>query len=274
MSGPGVATLSGRAGGLSWEYVRRRVDGRLAGLVIDLGGYAEHSDRPVRRREVPAPSVPVILSLGPGIQVGGDRHTTFAAGMYDRAAQTEFTGEQRGIEFLLTPLGAYRVLGVPPGEFANQAIELPWLDRLAQRAGEAPDWAGRLDAVEAVILDRAARGPAPDPAVAWAWRVLYQSGGAVPVGALATEIGWSRRHFAVRFRQQVGLAPKAAARVLRFERASRALLAGASAAAVAVRCGYADQSHLVREFRALAGSTPTTFLAERDAAQVTFVQDG
>jgi AraC-like DNA-binding protein len=281
VTAPGVATLSGRAGGLTWEFVRRPVDVRLAGLVVGLAGYAEHSDRPVRRHEGPGASVPVILSFGPAMRVGGARHTTFAAGMHDRAAQTEFTGEQCGIELRLTPLGAFRLLGVPPGEYANQAIELPLLDRLAgQAAGQAPDWAGRLDAVEAALLDRAAfldraaRAPAPDPAVAWAWRVLERSGGAVPVGALAEEIGWSRRHFAARFRHQVGLTPKAAARVLRFERASRALRAGGSAAAVAAACGYADQSHLVREFRALAGRTPTGYLAERDAAQVTFVQDG
>lgn len=273
MTTAGVATLSGRAGGLTWEYVRRPVDARLAGLVPAIAGYAEQSDRPVRRREGPVAWVPVILSFGPSLHVGGARHTTFAAGMHDRAAATEFTGAQRGIELRLTPLGAYRLLGVPPGEFANQAIELPVLDRVAARAADAPDWAGRFDAVEAALLRRAADGPAPDPAVAWAWRALCRSGGAVPVGALAREIGWSRRHFAARFRHQVGLAPKAVARVLRFERATRALRAGAPAATVAATCGYADQSHLVREFRALAGCTPTGFLAGHDAAQVTFVQD-
>jgi len=274
VSGAGVATLSGRAGGLAWEYVQRPVHPALAGLVEAVSGYAEHSARPVRRREGPVACVPVILGLGTPITVGGIRHTSFAAGLADSAAHTEFTGEQRGIELRFTPQGAYRLLGLPPGEFANQVVALPLLDALAERAGDGPDWGARLDLVEAGLLRRAAGGPAPDPAVTWAWHTMRRCGGRVSVGGLAAALGWSRRHFAARFRSEVGLAPKAAARVVRFERAARLLAAGTAAAAVAARCGYADQSHLAREFRALAGCTPTEYLAERDAAQVTFVQDG
>jgi AraC-like DNA-binding protein len=73
---------------------------------------------------------------------------------------------------------------------------------------------------------------------------------------------------------QVGLAPKPAARVLRFQRAAELLLppgpdggsrarAARSVADVAATCGYADHAHLVREFRTLAGCTPTEYLAER-----------
>jgi AraC-like DNA-binding protein len=116
-------------------------------------------------------------------------------------------------------------------------------------------------------------GPSADPAIAWAWRVLHRRGGDVPVGALAAEIGWSRRHFAARFRAEIGLSPKVAARVLRLERARSLLARGEPAGLVAARSGYTDQSHLVREFRALAGCTPSRYLAEMDGEQVTFVQD-
>jgi AraC-like DNA-binding protein len=51
------------------------------------------------------------------------------------------------------------------------------------------------------------------------------------------------------------------------------LVRGGKAAAVSATCGYTDQSHLVREFRALAGCTPGEFVAELDPEQVTFLQD-
>ena len=109
-----------------------------------------------------------------------------------------------------------------------------------------------------------AAGPAPAPEVAWSYRRLAAADGRLAVGALADEVGWSRRHLAARWRRDVGMGPKAVARVLRFERAMRLLREGRALADVAYDCGFADQPHLNREFRALAGSTP---------GEVTYVQD-
>jgi len=82
------------------------------------------------------------------------------------------------------------------------------------------------------------------------------------VGVLADEIGWSRRHFVARFRHQVGLAPKPASRILRFHQAVQLLSNGQrpNISVVAAACGYADHSHLVRDFHDLAGCTPTALI--------------
>jgi AraC-like DNA-binding protein len=61
------------------------------------------------------------------------------------------------------------------------------------------------------------------PEVARAWRLLLSTGGTVPVAGLAQEVGWSRRHLAERFRAEIGLGLKEAARVVRFDRARRML---------------------------------------------------
>ena len=82
------------------------------------------------------------------------------------------------------------------------------------------------------------------------------------MGVLAEEVGWSRRHLVARFRHHIGLAPKPAARVLRFTRAVQ-LLTGddaASISAVAAASGYVDHSHVVRDFHELAGCTPTALV--------------
>jgi AraC-like DNA-binding protein len=236
-------------------------------------GYAEFADRPVTRRVTPHPAVTVILNLGPPIAVHGYAHTTFVAGLHDFPGTTEFRGAQRGIELRLTPQGAHRLLRIPPGELAGQVIELPVLTHLADRLADERDWSTRLDVLDAALLRLAGDGPEPDPAVRWAWRVMCGRHGNVRIADLAAETGWSRRHFVNRFRAEVGLPPKVAARVSRFHRASRLLGTGVPAAAVSAACGYTDQSHLVREFRALAGVTPGAFVAELDAEQVTFLQD-
>jgi methylphosphotriester-DNA--protein-cysteine methyltransferase len=104
--------------------------------------------------------------------------------------------------------------------------------------------------------------------VRWAWRRLVRSGGAVPIGALAREVGWSHKHLITKFRQQVGLAPKTAARLVRFEHVWRRLGDGGPAHwdRIAADGGYADQSHLIRDFREFTGGSPAEFLARSTPA--------
>jgi AraC-like DNA-binding protein len=85
----------------------------------------------------------------------------------------------------------------------------------------------------------------------------------MPVRLLAEEVGWSVRHLENRFREQIGLGPKAAARVLRLQRALRLLAAGHGQADTAAACGYYDQAHLSGEFKAMTGCTPREFTTAR-----------
>jgi len=269
----GLVHREGAVPGLSWSIARRAPDPRLAGLVEAIYGYTELSTGPVRRRQLPFGGNPVIVGLGPTIEVDGAALGSFAAGLSERWSFTRFSGAQRGVEIRLTPQGLHTLFGVPPGEFAGAVVTPPWLEALADRVVDE-GWADALELIEVALLRRAADGPTPDPAVTWAWTRLRASGGRVPVAALAGEIGWSHRHFAARFRAGIGLPPKAVARVLRLERAADRLSRGEAASVVAAATGYTDQSHLNREFRALGGCTPAQFRAEQDPEQVSFVQDG
>ena len=92
----------------------------------------------------------------------------------------------------------------------------------------------------------------------------------MPVHELAHNIGFSRRHFGERFTSEFGIAPKAAARVFRFERACRLFLRSPRRIAdVAVASGFHDQAHMVREWHALAGCTPREWIV----GQLPFLQD-
>jgi AraC-like DNA-binding protein len=97
-----------------------------------------------------------------------------------------------------------------------------------------------------------------------AWRLLLRAGGRVGIRELARETGWSERHLSEVMGRETGLTPKQAARVIRFDRTRRLLQARPEVrlADLAVGCGYADESHLDREFRALAGVPPRRWLAE------------
>jgi AraC-like DNA-binding protein len=235
-----------------------------------LTGWHERADGPVVRDELPGGRVVLVVSFGPRMDIDGRRFTSFAAGLHDAPAHTAHDGLGHGIQAYLTPLGARRFFGVPMGELTNRVVELedllgPAAGELAERLAGAGDWAARLDLFERAIAARVLAAPPVATELEWAWARLLDSGGSVPVGTLAEELGWSRRHFAARMRDELGMPPKAIARILRFERAVERLRAGEDLAALALDAGYYDQAHFNRDFRAFTGTTPTAYLP--------FVQD-
>jgi AraC-like DNA-binding protein len=171
------------------------------------------------------------------------------------------------IDLKLDPLAAYRVLGTGLSALSGACVALEdvfgrdvrdCLGRLA----EAPGWDARFDVLERWLGARLADAPAPDPVIARAFAMMSARRGQVRIGELAAELGMSRRHLGGRFAAQLGLPPKAVARQLRFAAVRRAIERRPGAwARIAAEAGYADQSHLVRDFRELAGVTPTQFVA-------------
>jgi AraC-like DNA-binding protein len=198
-----------------------------------------------------------------------ERRDSFVAGMHAAPAIVRGPSSWACIELRLTPLGAHRFLGLPMHELANRTVELedllPRAGELTTRLREACSWAERFDLVEAFLARRLADSVPPSPGVEWSWRRLRGTGGRASISGLAAELGWSHRRLIARFREQIGLAPKTVARVLRFDRAVAALGSSPSRglAEIALDCGYFDQAHLNRDFRELAGTTPTAFLRSR-----------
>lgn len=231
---------------------------------------------PLRVRELPSGSLWLIVSFGDPLEIvaaadprlARERLVSFAVGLQDAPAVTEHAGRQHGVQVELTPLGARALLGAAPCGLADTCVGLDDLlgseaDRLATRLAEAPDWAGRFTIVNRFLEARIDRRAALAPEVSLVWNRLQESAGRVSIAELVREAGWSRRHLAARFREQVGLPPKTVARVLRFQRAVS--LSNGSArrswAEIAAACGYSDQSHLIRDFQTLAGSTPGEYAA-------------
>ena len=248
------------------EIARRTPHPALAPHIRSLAGWHERVDGPVVREELPGARVVLVVSFGPSMDIDGRRFGSFVAGLHDAPARTEHAGLGHGIQAYLSPLGARRLFGMPMGELTRDVVALedligPSAHELAERLATAPGWAARFDLFERSIAARVLEAPPVAPELEWAWQRLVCSGGAAPVGELAAALGWSRRHFTTTFREQLGMPPKALGRIVRFERAVERLRAGAELADLALDCGYYDQAHFNRDFRAFAGATPTAFRA-------------
>ncbi|TRV75636.1 AraC family transcriptional regulator [Streptomyces sp. 130] len=224
---------------------------------------------------VPHPAVTLLLEFGAGTPVL-DR----AAGEQQRGCLVAGPGLGSGgavrvhgqdvecVQVRLSPVIARAVLGVPPCELDGAVVPLDALwgreaSRIREQLGEAPSWQARFALTDALITRRYAAGGAPvDPEVAWAWRRLTDGHGRPRVEELAADVGWSRKRLWSRFRSQLGLPPKRAATLLRFDHAAHRLVAGEGPARVAADTGYADQSHLHRDVMAFTGATPAALAGE------------
>jgi AraC-like DNA-binding protein len=235
----------------------------LRGVVHRVADFHERS-APLRRLESPLAGVVLIVSLGPDMEIDGRRAGSFVAGVWDRPTVTGHYGEQAGYQLYLDLIASRRLLGVPASELANRLVALEdvlgsFAAELTERLADAPGAKERHAVAQRLLTARLSEEPAAPREVVYAFTRLRATRGAAAIESLATEVGWSRRHLAARFREAVGLPPKALGRVIRVEHAAQRVRAGDSLADIAYEAGYADQSHFNRDSRELVGCTPTEF---------------
>jgi AraC-like DNA-binding protein len=258
----------------------------LAAHVSRATGYRLAGHEPGVHLGLPSPSLPLVISLDAPVATTAlpdPRQTPGAfiaptGGLHTTPVRIVHDGDQHGLHLELAPLGARALLGLPASALAGTVVELDELlgrraAELVDRVAAAAGWVARFAVVDEVLARGLTEHPGPRPEVVRAWQLLLATGGSISVTELAAEVGWSRRHLAQRFRAELGLSPKVAARVVRFDRARRRLERSGhrGLAAVAAECGYFDQAHLTRDWHDLAGCTPTAWMA---AEGLPSVQDG
>jgi AraC-like DNA-binding protein len=226
----------------------------------------------------------LIIHLGEPFERAG------SSGAFERQAPLLFAGQLTG-QLLLRPTGAAAVLGVrfhacgaaafldvPQHRLAGLT---PALDDLSTPLARAIDPVRSMTDCPAhavrdlrQVLERVMDPDAVDPRIQAAASLLTASVGSIPVAQAAARTGVSRRHLERRFLDLVGISPKRLSRITRFQAALQALqTAGGdgSGAATAAAFGYADQPHFIREFRELAGCTPSAHLLQQAALTGFFI---
>jgi AraC-like DNA-binding protein len=190
------------------------------------------------------------------------------AGPYRHAYLLDATQQSPVVGVVFRPGRARALVDVPLHELANRHIALEDLwgagaTRVREQLLAAPDAPARLRVLESALWDRLTGSPhVAHPLAAAATRWLAEYPG---VSDLGDRAGLTSRRVQQVFRTEVGLSPKSYQRLQRF----RSVLAGIDGvarvgwSALAVECGYYDQAHLVREFRAHSGLSPTEYLRAR-----------
>jgi AraC-like DNA-binding protein len=174
-------------------------------------------------------------------------------------------GEHRCI-----PRAGCVIPGAPPGELTNRVIAVEDLGSEARQIaeglsairGETERIACLESALVRRIMARSTSTVIDIPKLA-TW--IIGSGGQVTVEGLAETAGLSRQHFARVFRASVGVGPKVYCQLARFRTTLAYARRGDAVewAKVAAESGYADQSHMIAEFRRFSGMTPEALLHGR-----------
>ena len=266
------------------EMVLGRPSAALSPYVDRYVGYRQDRLPSGSHQGLPSRSMNLIISLADPVTVLSMPDPTatpqtfsgLISGLHAGPVTIAADRVQYGIHVELTPWAAGALLGHPAGVLASGIYDIQDVlgtrgSELLDRVREAPDWASRFAALDRVLGAHSPYAWAPRTEVAEAWTTLVRTGGRIPVNQLARHVGWSRRHLGDCFRTELGLSPKTAGRVIRFDRSHTALTrpARSGLAQIAVECGYADQAHLTREWREFAGQTPSAWMA----AELPFVQD-
>jgi AraC-like DNA-binding protein len=253
------------------------------GALVTAVGYESIAEAPRDHRGLPSPFLTFIVTLDTPVVIaekGDDRGLdVVVAGLSTEVEMVKMPERQSGLQAAVHPLAARRLFGMPAGEIARMSLEGEDVlgrtaPRLRERLAEAWGWDERFAIFAAEMeLERGADAPPPGSVrgpraeVVEAWSILTATRGRIRIGDLAEQVFLSRRRLSTLFVAELGITPKEAARTMRFTHAVSRIGhgvrgGGLDLAALAAECGFADQSHLDREFRAFAGTSPTGWIAE------------
>jgi AraC-like DNA-binding protein len=231
-----------------------------------------------RERVLPRTTVELMINFGGRQTVhpagaSSPQHVRryWVSGLQTACLDIESPSAARLIAASLHPAHAGPCLGIEGADIVNRVVPLDDIlardaSRLADRLEETSSVTGRFLLFEDFLRERLRRARRIAPAAARAVGAIVGAGGAVTSTDLAHRLGCSRRYLEKHLATEVGLAPKQFARLVRFGQAVDRIRTASRIdwGRVAQSCGYYDQAHFNRDFRAFTGVTPSGFLATRD----------
>lgn len=160
----------------------------------------------------------------------------------------------------LKPEAADCITKVPLSRFVDQKVELSDIfcehavSRMAEAVMHAPDGMARAAIVESFLVQNLS--PLRPPSLTAQAASSLRLDPSISINELAARLDVSVRHLSRGFKAAFGTGPKQFARLVRVERAVAARRDGFGWTDIAHACGFADQAHLIHDFRAIIGAAP------------------
>ena len=173
-----------------------------------------------------------------------------------------------GVHF--KPCGAFPFLGFPVSELTDKVIELDlvWgagVNSLREQLLDTPEVGDKFAVLERFLASRFNGHPRSFRSVERALHLMLQSPHGMAIRDFANAIGITPKHLITQFDKFVGLKPKLCERIGKFQGVLETIQHRQHVdwAHVALSCGYYDQSHFIKEFKAFSGMNPTRYIVDR-----------
>ena len=248
-----------------------------------LEGEPQPTNQPVREKVLPHAHPEMVFVYGNTFKASfGDdaprrMPRNFIVGQLDKFINLETTGTTGALGVKFKPDGLYQLLQLPMTAFTNRSLILTEVlgESAVTLTGQimaADSTLTRIALVESFLMQRVPSKPNALPYIPKAVNKIMGSGGSVSVGELTDEFGVSERQMERKFLERVGVTPKLLARIARINHVFKLLRLHPhfSWLDVIYTCGYFDQAHFIRDFKNLAGETPTQFFARKSSLSPIF----
>ncbi len=241
-------------------------------VAAETGATAGTGTKAVRRVLPARPNcfIQIVLEGGHAMVdvVSGARHQVPAISLFGPLTHYRFdmeiTGPLKTFSARLQPATALQLFDVKPASLVDGFVPFELPCGLIEELRGAASWELMAATIDRWLV-QSAKGRRADDRVAQAASAMREMRGLVTIKDLAEEAGLSIHQFQRRFLALTGLNPKHYARICRVAHAVhlKELNPGTSWTTVAIDSGHTDQSHFIRDFKALTGVLPKDFLRDQ-----------
>jgi AraC-like DNA-binding protein len=228
---------------------------------------------PIQRQEFMHPdgSMGLVFNYGDTLELGDNSSQTIILDTVSpQSQQLKLAGSIEAFGILFRPGGAFPLFGIPINELASTDVLLSSvpalrLPQLHMQLYETPSLADKVALVETWVTTLLQEMRSESPVIKPSIELITRAYGQLSIKQVAEAMSTSRRQLERLYQQQVGLSPKALARLSRVHQARGVLKQPeiTTLAEIAYQCGFYDQSHFIREFKEVIGLTPGAYVARQ-----------
>ncbi|TND09619.1 MAG: AraC family transcriptional regulator [Bacteroidetes bacterium] len=196
---------------------------------------------------------------------------SFAISMMQKCVEIESSGKTGFVSVRFYPWGAYHFFSEPVQHFLDRTISTEQLwkahyGEIMQAVRTAPGTAQKVQAVQQFLSARLGEHKKNNSAVDEVMKLIRHEKGLVSIEDICAKTGFSRKQLERKFMTSVGTTPKIFSRISRFLYICHNLKENnhKSLTQLAYDCGFYDQAHFIKEFKAFSGFTPKDFFARNN----------